>query len=167
MPGFRFVGNGKSPPPPLSRSRSQAPAWERLCLRGSSLPFLSGALCFWRSGRRLEPPGILHSQAGAWERACVSKGPRLNLIAVGQRTRLHCSRAVGAESLFATGRFIGSLRRACPESVEGISRGDPDVLFSRREIGTDGSSCGAVSFEDGEWWHNAGWRAVRSFASSG
>jgi len=25
----------------------------------------------------------------------------------------------------------------------------------------------AVSFENGEWLHNAGWRGVRSFASSG
>jgi len=56
-----------------SRSRSQAPAWERPCLGGSSLPFPSGALCFWRSGRRLEPPRILHSQAGAWERARVTR----------------------------------------------------------------------------------------------
>jgi len=70
-----------------SRSRSQAPAWERPCLGGSSLPFLSGALCFWRSGRRLEPPGILHSQAGAWERARVTRASKLNLMAVGQRPR--------------------------------------------------------------------------------
>jgi len=70
-----------------SRSRSQAPAWERPCLGGSSLPFLTGALCFWRSGRRLEPPGILHSQAGAWERARVTRASKLNLMAVGQRPR--------------------------------------------------------------------------------
>jgi len=31
------------------------------------------------------------------ERACVSKGPRLNIMAVGQRPRLHCGRAGGAE----------------------------------------------------------------------
>jgi len=71
-----------------SRSRSQAPAWERPCLGGSSLPFLSGALCFWRSGRRLEPPGILHSQAGAWERARVTRASKLNLTAVGRCPRL-------------------------------------------------------------------------------
>jgi len=68
----------------VTRARSQAPAWERFCFGGSSLPLLSGVLCFWRSGRRLEPPGILHSQAGAWERARVSRGSRLNLMAVGQ-----------------------------------------------------------------------------------
>jgi len=50
-------------------ARSQAPAWECPCLGGSSLPFPFDALCFWRPGTRLEPPGILHSQAGAWERA--------------------------------------------------------------------------------------------------
>jgi len=73
--------------PPTLWSRSQAPAWERPCLGGSSLPFPSGALCFWRSGRRLEPPRILHSQAGAWERARVTRDSKLNLMAVGQRPR--------------------------------------------------------------------------------
>jgi len=80
-----------------SRSRSQAPAWERPCLGGSSLPFLSGAPCFWRPGRRLEPPGILHSQAGAWERARVTRASKLNLMAVGRCPRLHCGWAVGPE----------------------------------------------------------------------
>jgi len=42
---------------------------------------------------------------------------------------------------------------------------DHDVRFSRRVFGSDGSSGGAVNFENGEWWHNAGWPAVRSFAS--
>jgi len=80
-----------------SRSRSQAPAWERPCLGGSSLPFLSGALCFWRPGRRLEPPGILHSQAGAWERARVTRSSKLNLMAVGRCPRLLWGWAVGPE----------------------------------------------------------------------
>jgi len=53
----------------------RAPARERPCLGGSSLPFLTGAPCFWRSGRRLEPPGILHSQAGAWERVPMGIRP--------------------------------------------------------------------------------------------
>jgi len=48
-------------------------------------------------------------------------------------------------------------------SLRRISRGDPDVLFSWHGIGTDGSSCGAVSFENGEWSHDAGWHGVRSF----
>jgi len=69
-----------------------------------------------------------------------------------QHTRLHCGRAVGAERLSPTGRFIGSLRRACPESVEGISRGVPYVLISRHGIGTADPSCDAVSFESGDWW---------------
>jgi len=80
-----------------SRSRSQAPAWERPCFGGSSLPFLTGALCFWRPGRRLEPPGILHSQAGAWERARVTRSSKLNLMAVGRCPRLVWGRAVGAD----------------------------------------------------------------------
>jgi len=76
------------------------------------------------------------SQAPAWER----DREFLNLMAVGRCPRLAWGRAVGAERLSPTGRFIGSLRRACPESVEGISRGNRDVRFSRRAIGTDGSS---------------------------
>ena len=101
-----------------------------------------------------------------WGRAV---GPEMALLRflLQVDTRLHCGRAVGAERLSPTGRFIGSLRRACPESVEGISRGDRDVRFSRHVLGTDGSSGGAVSFENGEWRYDAGWRGVRSFASSG
>jgi len=82
-----------------SRSRSQAPAWERPCLGGSSLPFLSGALCFWRPGRRLEPPEILHSQAGAWERARVTRASKLNLMAVGRRPRTFANEASQAVGL--------------------------------------------------------------------
>jgi len=89
-----------------SRSRSQAPAWERPCLGGSSLPFLSGAPCFWRPGRRLEPPGILRSQAGAWERARVTRASKLNLMAVGQRPRslIHNGIALNASQSEVLGR---------------------------------------------------------------
>jgi len=52
-------------------------------------------------------------------------------------------------------------------SLRRIPRGDRDGRFSRRVIGTDGGSCGAVSFESAEGAHNAGWYSVRSFASSG
>jgi len=69
---------------------------------------------------------------------------------LGRCPRLHCGRAVGAERLSPTGRFIGSLRRACPASVEGISRGGRGVCFSPRIVGADGPSWGVVSFENGE-----------------
>jgi len=47
-------------------------------------------------------------------------------------------------------RLLYSLRRACPESVEGISRGRMNAILISSVFGTDGIAGNAVSFENGE-----------------
>jgi len=123
----------------------------------------------------------------AYRRNMNNKGTASPCLGLGRQATRKATLGADAPSQGGTGLFPlpTSLQTGCTSkngapnavilSLRRISRGDPDVLFSRHEIGTDGSSCGAVSFEIGEWWHDAGWRVVRFlrqtqdrlFASSG
>jgi len=64
----------------------------------------------------------------------------------------------------------GSLA-ACEEPVLSLSKESHEAIMAFFSVGAKSEltahAVDAFSFENGEWLHTAGWRGVRSFASSG